>query len=228
VHALDHRAFLRGHEAGGLGSGDADGVLGLVRIEPQHARGRRTGGEGAGRALRMPAAEEEAHGPRHADARPHLVAGDQRRDHIAARASAFGLGTRERDGHSQGARMKQRSLVHVVAFERVGCRAVGERRLRCRGAEAGAEYGRAGSPAFFADHLDQAARPRQRRAVKRTADRIEREQLRMRDDFLRQIAELEAGDEFGQGARGAARNDGEFLVIGLSGIHGASFDTGDG
>ena len=49
VHAFDHGAVLRGHQAGGLGAGDAQRVHGFIDVEFEAACGTRGGGEHAKR-----------------------------------------------------------------------------------------------------------------------------------------------------------------------------------
>ena len=84
MHALDHGAVLRRHQAGGLGAGDAERVHGLLRIELEAARGAGAGREHAERRARMPALADVLLPHAAADARADLVAGDRGGEEFAA------------------------------------------------------------------------------------------------------------------------------------------------
>ena len=58
MHALHHRAFLRRHQAGAEGAGDAEGVQHLRFVEVQHMSGGGGGAEGPDRPLRMKTAQQ--------------------------------------------------------------------------------------------------------------------------------------------------------------------------
>ena len=77
MHALDHRAVLRGHQAGGLRAGDAERVHGLFGVEPEAARGAGSRGEHAERRAGMPALPDVLRAHAQPDARADLVAGDR-------------------------------------------------------------------------------------------------------------------------------------------------------
>ena len=77
MHALDHGAVLRRHQAGRLGAGDAERVHSLVSIERKPARRAGSGGENPDRGAGMPALADMLLPHAQADARPDLVAGDR-------------------------------------------------------------------------------------------------------------------------------------------------------
>ena len=90
MHALDHGAVLRGHQAGRLRAGDAERVHGLLGVEAERARRAGGGREHADGRARVPALADVLLAHAHADARTDLVAGDRGGQELAARAAAHG------------------------------------------------------------------------------------------------------------------------------------------
>ena len=76
MHAFDHRAELRSHQAGSLGAGNAQCVYGLVDIEFHAARSACGSGEHAQRGAGVPARSDMRRAHAKADARADFVAGD--------------------------------------------------------------------------------------------------------------------------------------------------------
>ena len=132
MHALDHGAVLRRHQAGRLRAGNAKRVHGGVGGKSQRPRraGRRR--EHADRGAGMPALADMLLAHAQADARADLIAGDGGGEKIAA--GQFGMALRHRDQRRQRDRadMQDRGAMHVVELEALHLRAVDQGRVRRR------------------------------------------------------------------------------------------------
>ena len=132
MHALDHGAVLRRHQAGRLGACDAERMHRLLGGKSQAARGaggRRVNAHGrAG----MPALADMLlpHAP--SDARADFVARDRGGEEVAS--AKVGMALRDRDQRRQrdGAHMQHALAVNVVELEPLHLRAVDQRRMRRR------------------------------------------------------------------------------------------------
>ena len=132
MHALDHRAELRGHQAGGLGAGNAQRVHRLVDIQFQAARGAGGGGEHAQRRAGVPARGDVRGAHAQADARADFVAGDGGGQEFPAAHAGLQFGERDQRRQHHGADMQHAGAVHVVELEALHLGAVDERRVRRR------------------------------------------------------------------------------------------------
>ena len=130
MHALDHGAVLRRHQAGRLGAGDAERVHGFLGIECQPARRAGGGRENPDRGAGMPALADMLLAHAQADARPDLVTGDGGGEEIAAGQLRVALGDRNQRRQRHRADMQHGLAVHVVELEALHLRAVEQRRMR--------------------------------------------------------------------------------------------------
>ena len=183
MHALDHRAVLRRHQARGLRAGDAERVHGLVGVELQSARGARGGGEHAERGARMPALRDVLGAHADADARSDLVARDRRGQEFLAAHAGSHFGDRDQRRQHHRADVQHALAVHVVELEALHLRAVDERRVRRRQFLSGAPHRARLRGVELAEALLQDAAPFEVGAVNRAAERIEHQQLDAREHF---------------------------------------------
>jgi hypothetical protein len=130
VERLAHRAELR-FEAGRLRAGDAERAGGRLGVEAEQMRAGRRRAKRADRAGRVEAARVVAGPQRHADAAAGLVAGDKRGDDRLARGFAL-LGEGQQRRQDRDRRMARHRQVDVVVVERMGDRAVDQRRRQHR------------------------------------------------------------------------------------------------
>ncbi len=201
MHALDHGAVLRRHQAGRLGAGDAERVDGLLGGEPQAARRARSRREDADGRARMPALPDMLLAHALADARTDLVAGDSGRQEVAAGKLGMAFGHRNQGRQRDGADMQNALAMDVVEFEALNLRPVDQRRMGRRQALAGPpDRGRAGGVERRAG-LAQDAAPFEIDAVDRAADRIENQQLDALADLRRNPLVAQRGDELRDLAR---------------------------
>ena len=197
MHALDHGAVLRGHQAGGLRAGDAERVHGLLRVELQTARRAGGGREHADRGAGMPALADMLLAHAFADARPDLVAGERRDQQLAAGEVGVALRHREQGRQGDGADMQHADAVHVVELEALHLGAVHQRGIGRGEGEVGApDRGRAGRVEFPERILDNPA-PLQIGAVDGAAERVEDEELQALADVGGDLLVADARDEFG-------------------------------
>jgi len=205
MEALHHRAFLRGHEPAGLRADDPECVLETRRVQRQHTRCRRRRGEGAGCALRMKAAKEEAHRSRVTHARADFVTRYHRGDHVA-NAGAARLRECEGDRRRERTHVNDGFLVNVVQLEGMAARSIHECCERHRCLVAHADEGGCGPRAFRQGEIGELLRPRQRCTEKRAADAVEYAQLDAFDHVLRQVFVRKRRSEAGEIARGVLEN----------------------
>ncbi len=140
MHALDHGAVLRRHQAGRLGAGDAERMDGRVRRQPQRRRGAGGGREHADGGAGMPALADMLRPHAQADPRPDLVAGDGGAHEIAPAHAGPQLGDREQRRQGHRAHMQHAGAVHVVELEALHQGAVDQRRMRRRQPLSGAPH----------------------------------------------------------------------------------------
>ena len=202
MHALDHGAVLRGHQAGRLRAGDAERVHGLLRRRGRGARaapGR--GGEHADGGAGMPALADMLRAHAEADARPDLVAGDGGGEEIAAGKLWRGF-RRPRSAPAasprrHAARLRCTSssskLCTSVPLTSAACGA--ERRLAVPQIAGGARR------VELVEGLPQDAAPFEIGAVDGAAERIEDQQLDAREDIGRNLIVGQPRDEFGDASR---------------------------
>ena len=191
MEALDHRAFLRGHQAGGHRAGDAQRILHLFGVEPEQLSGRRGCDERTGSALRMETIQEQRHGRCIADAKPDLVTDAQGEGDVPPGNGGIGLGQRHRHRYRQRIGMNDRFLVDVVHLEGVAGRAVCEHGVRQRRAPAASPDRGDRLAAFFADDVVNDPRPGQGRTLQADAEAVDQAQLDAFDDLGWNL--LEAG-----------------------------------
>ena len=185
-----------------------------VRVQIEHARRGRRRGEHARRALRMKAAEEEAHGGRIADARPDFVAGRHGGDELAALRAAPPPPRRRAPPVSRASPCGGSTPCGCRRARRRArpCRSRARRATRtsCRPCRSGWPRDRAPSPSASSRHL---ARPRQRRAEQAAAEAVEHAELDALDHLARNVLEAQGGGERREIARGV------FVQRGLGGAH---------
>ena len=195
MHALDHRAVLRGHQPRGLRAGDAERVDGLVDVEPEPARGARRGGKDAERRARMPALRDVLGSHAQADARSDLVAGDGGRQELLAAHAGLHLRDRDQRGQHDRADVQHARAVHVVELEALDLRAVDERGVRRGELQVRAPHRAAACRVDRAERLLEDARPLEIGAVERAAERVEHQELDARCALLRDRFVLESRNE---------------------------------
>jgi hypothetical protein len=127
VHALHHRAVLRGHQAGGLRAGDAECMHGVLGIEAQPARGSGSRREYADGGTRMPALADMLLAHALADPRADLVAGERRDQQFTAGEIGMALRHREQRRQRDGADMQHADAMHVIELEALYLGAVHQR-----------------------------------------------------------------------------------------------------
>ena len=102
VHALAHRLVLRGHQAGRLGAGQAEGVLQLRWLQAAQLARRHRGRVGAKDGSRVPAAVQHLGAvQRVPDPRAHLEAGDRRQQEFGPAYGSSCLRPRRRRGQQR-------------------------------------------------------------------------------------------------------------------------------
>ena len=197
MHALDHGAVLRGHQAGGLCAGDAERVDGLLRVELEPARRAGGRGEHADRGAGMPALADMLLAHAFADARPDLVAG-QRRDQQFA-SGEIGVALRHREQGRQGNRadMQHADAVHVVELEALHLGAVHQRGVGGGQREVRAPHRRRPRRIEFPECILDNPAPFQIGAVDRATERVEDEELQSFSHVRRYLLVADAGDELG-------------------------------
>ena len=196
--------------AGGLGQGDAEGVLHALGIQPEDPGGGGGGTEGAAGGGRVVAAVVVvAAGQGQRKAAGHLIAGDDGREHGAAVGTDH-LGRGQRGGDDRGARVQGAGGVGVVEVEAMRQGAVQQRRAG-RGVAGGIaeDGGAAGGEAEGADHGQQGRGAfRIVAAADDVADQIQHEVAGAFLHFGRQGGEVErraiGGDGFGDGGHGVS------------------------
>ena len=201
MHALDHGAVLRRHQAGRLGAGDAERVHGLVGIELEPARRAGRGRENPDRGAGMPALADMLLAHAQADARPDLVAGDGGGEEIAAGQLRVALGDGDQRRQRHRADMEHGLAVHVVELESLHLGAVEQRRMRRRQLSVGApDRGGARCVERF-ERAAQDAAPFEVGAVDGAAERIENEKFYPLADLGGDLLVGQARDEFGDFSR---------------------------
>ena len=122
MHALDHRAILRGHQAARLGAGNAERMHYPVGVERQRARCRGCRCEHADGRARMPALADMLRPHAQPDARPDFVSGERRRNEIFSRRRRLGFGQRDQRRQRHCADMQHALAMYVVEFEALDLR----------------------------------------------------------------------------------------------------------
>jgi hypothetical protein len=177
MHALDHGAVLRRHQARRLGARDPERVHGLIDRELQASRGAGGGGIDPERRAGVPALADMllAHAP--SDPRPDLVAGHGGGEKFLAAESGMTLRHRDQRRQRDCADMQHALAVDVVELEALHLRAVGERRVGRGEAQLGAPHRRGtGCVHRFKRPLQNAA-PFEVGAIDGAAERVEDQQL---------------------------------------------------
>src|SRR6185369_4036198 len=177
MHALDHGAVLRGHQAGGLCSCDAKRMHGLLRVKLEAARGTGGSREHAKGRARVPALADMLLAHAAPDTRTDLIAGDRRREKIAPAHWRMTFGDCDQRRQHDRAAMEHAVAVHVVELEALHLRAVDQRRIgRGQRLRSAPDRGRARS-VQIAERLLQNATPFELGAIDRTAERVEDQEL---------------------------------------------------
>ena len=190
------------HRAGGLAQADAEGALDLPGVQAHDAGdGSRCAERAAGRRGMEAALVMVARPEGHAEPDLDFVAGDDGGDGpVAARAGLFRR--RQRRRHDRRTGMDRAAGVGVVEIQRMGERAVDQRRARRGVAVRVADRRRRVSRHAEAVHRrDQAfGRFRIPPGAQGDAEGVEDQQLGTARDLRRQIAVGEAGGKFRRGA----------------------------
>jgi hypothetical protein len=133
----------------------------------------------------------------HADADRRLETGDQRRQHLAPRASGA-FGDRQRHWRQRRARVHYRFGVRVVVVLAVAEDAVAERRVVCRDFRAPPDRRRFARPAPACDQLKRRPAEIDARRAETDADEVEHVLFDFVYDRRRNIVELQAFAELRQ------------------------------
>ena len=201
MHALDHGAELRRHQARGLGAGNAERVHGLLGARAERRARRRPPPKTRRRSRRNASPGRYAAGPctcrRAARSRSRRPPRRRKsRPLRPGRSSAIA----KSGGNVTAPTCSTPCAVHVVELEALHQRAVDERRVRrrqpFRRAPDAAGFGRVET----AEPRPQDAAPFEIGAVKRAAERIQHQELDARDDLGRDILVAQRRDELRDGA----------------------------
>ena len=201
MHALDHGAVLRGHQAGRLGAGNAERMHDLVGGNAQRRGGARDAGEHPDRGAGVPALADVLRPHAQADPRADLVAGDGGAQEVAAAhaRAQLGDGDERRQGHR--ADVQHAGPLHVVELEALHEHAVGKRRVRRAEPLLAAPHAALGRGVDARKRRHQDAAPFESGAEQGAAERVEHEQFQPLDHLARDALVGEAGDEVGDAAR---------------------------
>ena len=197
MHALDHRAILRGHQTGGLRPGNAERVHRVLGIELQSAGGAGGGREHADRRAGMPALGDMFLAHALADARADLVAGERRNQQFAAGEIGVALRHREQGRQRDGADMQHADAMHVVELEALHLGAVHQCGVGRGQRLAGAPDRRRARGVELPERVLENPAPFQVGAVNGTAERVENEQLQALPHVSRDLLVADARHEFG-------------------------------
>jgi hypothetical protein len=159
MQTLRHRTFLRRHQAGAEGAGDAERVARRLGRQCQQIDGGRGGDERTAGTLEVVAAHEQLAGRGEPDPQADLVARCQRGNELAPVDAALPVGDRQRYRQRERAAMQMRGGVDVVHLEAVAGGRPDQHRLRDAGAKRCADDARDRVAAVLGDEVDQHARP---------------------------------------------------------------------
>ena len=201
MHALDHRAVLRGHQAGCLRAGNAERVNGLRRREPQPPRRAGGGRIDADRRTRMPALADMLLPHAQSDPRTDLVAGHRGGQEFPSVQHGMTLRHCDQCGQRHRADMQHAPAVNVIELEALHLGAIDQRGMRRGEPHRRAPNRGCARRVHFFERTAQDATPCEMRAVNGTAERIEDQKLdalphRLRDPLIGQ-----RGNELGDFAR---------------------------
>ena len=202
VHALHHRAVLRGHQARGLRAGDAQRMHGFVDIELQ-ARARRRPRRKTRRRVApecQPCADVlGSHA--HADARPDLVARDGGGEKFLAAHARPQLGDR-RSARAAPPRRRAARPARCTSSSSKPCTCVPLTSAAC-GAESVCVVPHTAQACVVSSSPSVSCRMRHHsrsRAVERAAERVEHQELDALAHLGGNVLVAQPGDEFGDAA----------------------------
>ena len=197
MHALDHRAVLRGHQTGGLRPGNAERVYGVLGVELQPAGGAGGGREHADRRAGVPALADMFLAHALADARTDLVAGERRDQQLAPGEISVALRHREQGRQRDSADMQHTDAMHVVELEALHLGAVDHRGVGRGQRLAGAPDRRRAGGVELPERVLENPAPFQIGAVDGAAERVENKEFQSLPYVSRDLFVADARHELG-------------------------------